>query len=436
MTVEAVDRAPGGDDAGSYGKVQSLLILSFPTLAAFSPLLPVFGPLFAFRIVVPFFFISALFLVRSQPRSLVRNVVSIMCWIWMFALLALSIINPLSRGGFTEVTSTGIGLALLGGVLLGPGGRAAMSTWIQGWLLAFLVTGIIALWEMVSGSHLSNYYYTTLGLAPSQGETEIAATFNNPNDYALFLVFSIPILYIGRAGSRSRRIRLVFNICLLIIPLLVYLTGSRISMGLVVAIALVLFVRVKKRSLSWIMVAAVAIVFVAFTDQRWITSMFGFEGRSLSSEVGSSVSWDIRIKLFLNGLDFLGQSNLMGIGPGAFEDYMAAGVRYEAFGILSPHGGVIEVLAQYGVVVAIAVAIALIQLLVLGLGCFRNEKLTQADRDAGLALALTVLVLPLATMAPSSTLDSSFTWVAFAVFSLVGIHLEQQARTVNLAGRG
>ncbi len=399
----------------------SALVMVIPSLAVLGSLAPGIGPFFAFRISVPLFALSVLMVRQSWPiHSRVRSVAILLCWVWLVALLALSIATQSSSSRWAEVLSVGIGLLLLASWAAGTVSADTIRVFGYGWLVAYLVTAIIAVWELISGSHLSNYFiYNDLSLPDWTETNAVASTLGNPNNYGFFLFASLIVLAVGRASTRSRFIRLIFSFALLSIPVLLYFTESRTSLALWIAVVFVYFL-VQRPLITVVLTclgAAVTLVWGGYVDiAHGIMQWFGnFAGGSA----------DIRVNLTLNGIDFLQETYFLGLGPGGFESRMAQGGRFPTGGILSAHNGATEVLVQYGVIVFAALVVLLVLLMATGWRASRAFPRGSQQRFLGVALVVAVLTLPPIVVTNSTTLTQSFPWVYLVFLVTVGIHLNQ-----------
>ena len=68
-----------------------------------------------------------------------------------------------------------------------------------GWIIAYISTGLIAVWEIVSGDHLPGAYVSAQLLreqlyAISTTIAVVISTFENPDTYAIFIAAAFPFL--------------------------------------------------------------------------------------------------------------------------------------------------------------------------------------------------------------------------------------------------
>ena len=71
---------------------------------------------------------------------------------------------------------------------------------------------------------------------------------------------------------------------------------------------------------------------------------------SYLGKIKSGNSYNVRKNLILNGLDFLENSNYLGVGSGQYSVYTSKGlIKHDVDTVLSPHSLIIELLSEYGI---------------------------------------------------------------------------------------
>ena len=104
----------------------------------------------------------------------------------------------------------------------------------RGWLVAVLLTSIVAFWEITTGNHLS--YAKDQGDAFNTGSAIIermtaSVTFANYNSYVTYLCFCYPwILYIFIDKSRSLLEELLASVALISASLVIIINASIINL--------------------------------------------------------------------------------------------------------------------------------------------------------------------------------------------------------------
>lgn len=334
-----------------------LVVALIPPVAALGPyLLPIqmFGVnIYAFRVLI--IVVSILILVFNRSLILGGDSVTkfyfFLGYLWLLWGIASLYWAPEFTPALTEVLAVGFGFltgfVLLNLVSFSERGLQALRT---GWVLAYVISSAVAIWEIVSGRHLSSYL--SEHSADEVMSRLVASTFGNPNNYAAFLVICFPFLLWSFLGSRGIT-KLLFLTSLAGLPFLLVLTGGRLGM-LAFGLQLVLFFLISGRDLRsvfhtiLVVVLACAVLFIALQ-----TSDFAFHKVSnILYEVQVGGSTVKRTGLLLNGIWFAIDSYGLGIGAGGFEYMIKQGYGlYSTGSSINPHSFWIEILSQYGVLV-------------------------------------------------------------------------------------
>lgn len=217
----------------------------------------------------------------------------------------------------------------------------------MGWVLAFLVTGAVALWEINSGNHLPGYATEGLEL-----EAAVYSTLGNPNNYAAFLALSFPFLLWSVRISNGYR-KIVFATLLGSLPILMVLAAGRLAMlALILEIFLFAVLQILRPVRNWRVVFAIAgLILCLLLAVGWYQPTAVKYAR-LFEEFDSGGSAYLRFNVYRDGLRFLWMSYGTGIGPANFQHLMITGLApYGAEGLVDPHNFWLEVASQYGLIV-------------------------------------------------------------------------------------
>lgn len=349
--------------AGERRGLLPLVVVALPTLAAIRGLVPTF-----FLLVVAGMFVTALAVgfenVTSTPVS--RSYLILVASWGILSLALLLVIPPIAAGTGPEQFAAGVTwlLAISASLLLGLIlllSRAAewgLEQLRRGWVIAFLGTGCVAIWEVRTGHHLSTGFIQDHGLASSSQATAVS-TFFNPNDYASFIAMAFPFL-VWSAWRARRLSRLTYVALCLSAVIAVVFQGSTLvllALGaeLCVLVLTLLRHRFPRRTLPvW---AAAAVLVALAIGGNLVTSAASFDRRvrSLSTQqFGSSSSGNVRINLLLNGLAFTERDSGIGYGPGQFEALMQWGdpaypTTDDGIHIINAHDVFAEVLVNLGI---------------------------------------------------------------------------------------
>jgi teichuronic acid biosynthesis protein TuaE len=285
----------------------------------------------------------------------------------------------------------------------------------QGWIAAYLLTGIIAVREIVWGVHQSNYF---IGVGGAVWDTGIASTFANPNNYAVALIISFVIFLTGLAQARARWSRVLYGVLLLSVAPLMFATNSRLGLVLLVAMALILargwvsFASVIGGFALAVVISGLDILSTSFVSKHIDSFSWG------SMSLASDQSFQVRKEMTLVGLRAVAESKMTGLGPGAFEDYAASHAQQGGSGAVNPHFGVIEILSQYGPVVAALVGALLVWLTIRGWRFWRQHSRTRVGTSFGGGLSVLSGAAPILSAFNSGYLEPSTTWIYLATILL------------------
>jgi len=285
------------------------------------------------------------------------------------------------------------------------------------WLAVFLFMAGLGIFEHITGWHLpisrfSQGYQPHLAFRPT-------AVFVNENNYAVFLNLCIPFVLARWRHFTGIRSRILLGWGLIAAIYLIFATGSRINYAVlilsVLVYALVLTARGKKLRTLGILSAVLIGVWIIF---RGISpSLYKYNVREVKNLgeplelVSAENSISIRLNLIRNGLWSLVRTWGLGTGAGNFETWAGKNAPYSTRGIVNPHNWWIELVSEYGVVIASGYLAFYFSLLRLVWQEWRKARDKWIPEAMGLALA----VFPLAALSPSSSLEYYPHWLLLAV---------------------
>ncbi|QII82449.1 O-antigen ligase family protein [Jeotgalibaca arthritidis] len=195
------------------------------------------------------------------------------------------------------------------------------------------------------------YIFSTSPLIPDFKERgNPLSLFNNTNDFATFLVFSIFICFAIMMVEKNKKIKLLYLFTIMSSIFLIYKTMSRANyLALALGIATyILFISNRKK--VWLMVIGSTLLFivsiyvipsVSFTVNHVLLNKFFNSGD------------EIRINLIKNAFVFLRDSNGLGIGAGNIAYYLENHSIYNTNNINSVHNWWLDILVNYGYVIFI-----------------------------------------------------------------------------------
>ena len=225
------------------------------------------------------------------------------------------------------------------------------------WLLIFIFVAQlpVGIWEVTTGNHLE--------IAGLFGETieKLAfmpsAVFRNPNDYAAYIVLTLPLILVW-VRYNSNMVGRIFGILVMILGLwILIMTFSRSSyIALLMGFAfwfLLLLPWKKKFTILALGGFLCVLLFVAFPTQIFdVMAKFTKQVDSLAPLVlqnENNVPDDARLNLIKNGLFFTTESMGFGVGAGNGDYYMANHAIYSVGKLTNMHNWWMEIMVNYGI---------------------------------------------------------------------------------------
>ena len=289
--------------------------------------------------------------------------------------------------------------------------RDALRWLIRGWVAAAILAAAVGVWELLTGNHLPGPWFASQTRVSS---TLIASTFDNPNNFGVFLLLTLPVLLATLENVRAQLARTALIALILLLAFLGILTTSRIAVYGFVLTGIVYAFRRPRLTGTDIASIAIAGILLAFlpVTQRLVSLFTSTDLRYITTVLlqGSTL---IRLNLATIGIDLLVSSFGLGVGGGNFAPTLQATIQYSHLftsGIIDPHNWWIEILSEYGIVMFC---------LYCGFLFFLYLRHRAAER-AGLRpslhhLPLFLLAFALAGVGPSSFVNLSWQWLYVAI---------------------
>lgn len=305
--------------------------------------------------------------------------------------------------------------------------RTLVRAFLWGWLCSAALAASVGFWEIITARHLpgNGPAREFVGVVP--GWNVISSFFDNPNLFAYFCV-----------------------VALLLVPLGARMLGGRAwvgAWGLAAALAVLLWHT--EGRLAFI-AAAVGLLIWAMRARwsRWVAAAgaAGLVGTAIlrippgaivvdaAYQVLENLQWGelkssgARLEIMRTGWWMTERSDYLGVGPGNFPNWAKSPENPFVSGLSNPHFGLVELMAEYGVV-TLTVFVAL-----LCLGAFACLR-AAADRSrprtlravalAGLALTVT---MPILSATHSSWLGQPLTAVHIATIGALLAVLDARSR--------
>lgn len=319
-----------------------------------------------------------------------------------------------------------------------------LQTFFNAWMTGFITQAIFAMEEMYSGKHLGGNFQEMLKTLPAGHLVNWVpvTTFDNPNNFSIYLVISgifIAIL------MRIRPKYTIFLAALLTFCVLATYVGlSRFGMMAIAATwaayALVVyridFFRETFLSRRFAVSVAIVALLIAymfhFNDRKLID--LSDKPQSVAVELNKDASRNaellkslitvietpnssnnVRLNLVKNGWDLFLKSYGMGVGAGNFDAYMKRGLgKHETHNIINPHNWLIQVLSQYGILVLVPLLSCLAWVFVF---YWKMRNAIDAGRpEFNFVIAGVLLVVAYAVLSNSgsSFMSNGFNWLMIA----------------------
>lgn len=409
LTIEkgTQDQVPWGKPRG----LTTMLAWALPSAAAFGSYLPGVGPLFGFRILILIVAVVALSYPAETSRQGLSKPLTALTSLWIVVGFLLSLSAVDKSAAVRTMTSVSLGLLLaLAGVRIMRSEPRFLGWLAQGWLMSFALTGCIAAWELSTGEHLANYYLPE----GAPGSQLPAATFFNPNAFAIYLVCVQAMVLWSLGRTRRSSIRALLFASSLWCAFLIMATGSRLSLA-AFAILTIGFLALDRLSLArTLMVSSVVggIVWFAIPGAGAVINTYMPEdvrSTSLSQSMlglsNSDTTEGRRVELYKSSIWLVGASGGLGVGPGNFGAALSHyNVPYQTGGTLSPHAFVGELAAEFGIPVLVGFGLLMWSIV------RRVVPHATHERSALLASGLAFVA---ASLANSGYLQASTMWMFF-----------------------
>lgn len=227
------------------------------------------------------------------------------------------------------------------------------------WLAAFLLTSVVAVWEITTNHHLSFAVQGEDSVARA-GESYLyyrfaSVTFGNYNTYNTFICYCIPFIFYSFV-IKNKISRVLSLSALLLSIYIIFTNASRGAIASLMLMAIIysgiifFSVRGMKNKISIIVIIFVTILFLLY---NWLAISEHLLFRMAYEDIGSDNNrmglWEAAFNVFLNSFGF-------GAGVGSLIKSMAE------VGHIIPHNAFLELLLQYGLVIFIVIIIFLFKM--------------------------------------------------------------------------
>lgn len=287
------------------------------------------------------------------------------------------------------------------------------------WLFIHLLLLPIAIWEIVTGNHLSNSGLLKVDEGYEFYKFAPTTVFGNQNDYATMIALVFPMLYVGVRYAEEMRIKFLLLLVIILSVLILFFASSRANyIGVAMGFAFWFFFLLRTLSrfnLLLIFLLLLLLIAISLSESQvvFLTAVWEDFNVLIDSQ-GDDAGIDIRSNLIKNGLYFLLITFGIGVGAGNIEYYMVHQPKYFVGDTANVHNWWIEILANYGIVVFLAYIIFF-------LGIFWNlfkiyrQSLSKNERIMCEAMLCALVSFPVSSLSSSSLMSFGPQWVFFGM---------------------
>ncbi len=385
-----------------YNKYDTYIFLLIASLVAGN----MFGAFQVPRILAILFFIPCL-QSYSKISYLIREMKN-----WLLVFLLYSVASCLwtpvgATEGIIEATYNIVhAMLFIEIIVFSRVAKNPINAILWGFLVAFVVSAIIAIWELTTDQHL--YTSKTKEAKASNTGYEIylryfaAVTFYNFNMYVTFLCFLFPFLFYGiNSKKNNRKLRILFVAATVTAVILVLYNGSRGGLLAILIMAIVYFsyslFRVSGISIYTLLFVGL-LAFVLFSYGSTILNTLIMRS-SVQDDLGDESRLMIWSHVYEVVKDYLG----LGCGAGGLSVAM---IQYARGGVLVAHNLFLEILSQYGILFLCVFVLFLYKL-------FRRTGKVN-DKNRRICLYQALFALPVVSIINSGYLTQPVLWAVMA----------------------
>lgn len=288
-------------------------------------------------------------------------------------------------------------------------------------VIILFLCNIIAIWEVATGNHLVKDYLST-PIRQRLFQYVPGTFYRNPNDFATFVVQTIPFsLYLSMSSRKTARTIAIFNIGASFFSVIAAQSRTQIILLSLIYICSAVFMDKKKLigTVACLLIGGV-IIYNTYPGFKELVEV-GIESISVesiesSTEEGNSLG--TRIALLNNGGHILLDTWGFGAGAGCHRVLMREySSRYSyTGGILVMHNLLGEIFVDYGIAIGIAFIITLVRS-IKKLFIIRKTVQEKEVKQFCLFLAISLGVFAICGMSSSSILQLTSLWMTICFIS-------------------
>lgn len=274
---------------------------------------------------------------------------------------------------------------------------------------------LIGWYEIVTGNYM--FLSSQHRISKYMTNNYPVSMFNNTNDFATFMLFSVFITYICLINTKNSIIKIIYGAIIISSIQLLILTESRANiLGLILAFIIFSYFSIHKRKTRHIMIVLLSTIFiVVLVKPEIIANIFYTVNKKLyfnfTGQTGSDI---IRLNLIKNGFTFLIRTFGFGTGAGNIEYWMKNYAVYNTWGTLNIHNWWMEILTGYGWIIFLMYTIFYIKLFLSNYKKFRESN-DKVNISISLGIMCCMAGYVVGSISSSSNINSEWLWVFWAI---------------------
>jgi teichuronic acid biosynthesis protein TuaE len=241
--------------------------------------------------------------------------------------------------------------------------------------------------------------------------------FNNTNNFALFMLFSVFISYVCMVNAKGKIMKFIYIITIISSVCLILSTNSRANLlGLIIGLIVFVFLSITQKKWRYPILILLSILLIVtiilpgvFNNILYVVNKY--LTIDLSADKGSDF---VRLNLIKNGFIFLYRTCGFGTGAGNIEHWMSNYGVYYTSDVLNIHNWWMEILVNFGVFIFALYLIFYIKLIIDMLHKYKinNNKM---NKTLSISFISCMAAYIIGSISASSNISAEWLWVFWAL---------------------
>jgi len=241
--------------------------------------------------------------------------------------------------------------------------------------------------------------------------------FNNTNNFALFMLFSVFISYVCMVNAKGKIMKFIYVITIISSICLILSTNSRANLlGLIIGLIVFVSLSFTQRKWRYPMLILLSILFIVIILLPGVfDNILYMLNKYLTIELAADKGSDfVRLNLIKNGFIFLYRTCGFGTGAGNIEHWMSNYGVYYTSDILNMHNWWMEILVSFGVFIFALYLIFYIKLIIDMLHKYKinNNKM---NKTLSISFISCMAAYIIGSISASSNISAEWLWVFWAI---------------------